>query len=80
MMAGSSLRRRSVEPTTYDDNIEMKGSLKVAEAPDDRHDLTDAPVEGTVQDWRNTEQDVRDMMRLGKKQECAYLCLDTTAD
>lgn len=70
-MAESSLRRRSVEPEAYRDNVEMKGSFKVSETTDGRgHIDTDPPEYGKPADgWGDTSNDVRDMLRLGKKQE-----------
>jgi len=73
-MAESSLRRRSVEPEPYRDNIELKGpSHHVSESsPYDRDVDGESPVydgDSSEQQWGDSPQDLRDMRRLGKKQE-----------
>lgn len=57
-----------MEPQPYGDNIEMKGSYKVSEqSSDDQPNAENGYVDS--EQWGDTAQDVRDMQRLGKKQE-----------
>lgn len=64
-MAESSLRRRSVEPEPYRDNIEMKGPY-ISEVASDKHNAENGDL---TEEWGDTANDLRDMQRLGKTQE-----------
>ncbi|KAK5135736.1 hypothetical protein LTR08_004722 [Meristemomyces frigidus] len=71
MASSSSLRRRSVERDPLGQSIEMKGSFKVSEMSDDKRNIDyETPMYGgDGEQWGDTENDLRDMERLGKKQE-----------
>jgi choline transport protein len=66
-MTSNSIHHRSLDrgSAPYSDDIEMKSSTKVVTSPDpDQNSGGD-----DYSDWNDTGNDVRDMQRLGKKQE-----------
>lgn len=71
----SSMRRRSAEPV-YRDNIQLKdASVNISsEGSDSKRDIDDGlPVYDDADDddgrhWDDSDQDKRDMQRMGKKQ------------
>ncbi|KAI7164906.1 GABA permease-like protein [Hortaea werneckii] len=72
MASSSSFRQRSQEPEIMAESIELKGpvTFTVSEDPDRKYSPeVQSPVDGDVELWGDTEHDLRDMKRLGKKQE-----------
>ena len=72
MASSSSFRHRSQEPELQGDSTEMKSfaELKVSPLPDDTQDLAgDGATYDDLERWADNEHDLRDMQRLGKKQE-----------
>lgn len=67
-MAESSMRRRSMEPERYRDNIEMKGPIETTTMAQKEPDSDSYSAE-VADVWNDSKQDMRDMARLGKKQE-----------
>jgi choline transport protein len=72
MATTASLRRRSVEPETEAGAMEVNPTYTASSSSDIKKpalDLDESPVDGDAAEWGDTPQDVRDMQRLGKKQE-----------
>ncbi|KAI6903080.1 GABA permease-like protein [Hortaea werneckii] len=72
MASSSSFRQRTQEPEIMAESIELKGPVTytVSDDPDSKDSPeNESPVHGDVELWGDTEHDLRDMKRLGKKQE-----------
>ncbi|RMZ05443.1 hypothetical protein D0864_02476 [Hortaea werneckii] len=72
MASSSSFRQRTQEPDIMAESIELKGpvTFAVAETIGSKYSPEDgSPVVGDVEIYGDTEHDLRDMKRLGKKQE-----------
>lgn len=72
MASSSSFRQRTQEPAIVAESIELKGTgtFTVSETPGSMYSPeTESAVHADVELWGETEHDLRDMKRLGKKQE-----------
>ncbi|KAI6812114.1 GABA permease-like protein [Hortaea werneckii] len=72
MASSSSFRQRTQEPEVMAESIELKGTgtFTVSETPGSMYSPeTESAVHADVALWGETEHDLRDMKRLGKKQE-----------
>ena len=68
----SDFHRRSIEPERYSANVEMKSAssgLRELSSKEGDHDQKLPAYSESVGEWGDSPQDVRDMQRLGKKQE-----------
>ncbi|KAI7182072.1 hypothetical protein KC352_g23257, partial [Hortaea werneckii] len=72
MASSSSFRQRTQEPDVMAGSIELKGPVNftISETPGSKYSPEDgSPVLGDVEIFGDTEHDLCDMKRLGKKQE-----------